>query len=480
MSDIKSKSLTGLKWSFLDSGLGRGVNLLFGLALARILSPREFGLIGMLAIFIAVSKTLTDSGFTTALIRKNKCTEEDYSTVFYYNLLAGALLCALLFFSAPAVALFFGEPILNPLLKVLSFEVIIVAASSIQRTLFTKSIDFKTQAKVSVSASVLSGTTAIALALNHFGVWSLVALSIGHVLVESIMYWIMSSWRPLRSFSKSSFKELFGFGNKILIGGLLNSAFQNIYLVLIGKYFSAYQLGHFSKAVELRDLPSKNFTDVVSKVSFPALAGVQDDPQLLREHFAQYIRSTMLITCIMLFGLSVVSVSFIEVVLGSQWAIAAEYLQLLCIVGIYYPVNALNITLIMVKGRSDVILKQGILIKLISIPFIVLGLFLGIKALILLMLGSSTMAFLIWSNWAKKLVGYGTLHQFKDIYPSVLFSVVVVAPAALVSLLALGSLFSLLLQGMLIILCTPLFGELFKMREYLYLKAQLPYLMNRK
>jgi O-antigen/teichoic acid export membrane protein len=298
----------------------------------------------------------------------------------------------------------------------------------------------------------------------------LVALSLSSALIESVLYWAIHPWRPIAVFSRQSFKELFGFGNKIMLSGLLNMAHQNIYNLVIGKYFSAAQLGFYTKAVELRDLPSKNFTDVVSRVSYPTLAQVQDEKDTLRAHFSQYMRSTMFISSVLMFGLSAVSISLVEVLIGVQWLLAAEYLQLLCIVGVLYPFHSLNISLIMIKGRSDVILNLGFLKVLMGIPVIGIGIIAGIKA----MIG-------MHSYWTGRLINYGPTAQFRDIFPSILFGILISSPAYLFSLLVSWNALPLLLTQCLISLVSfVLAGEIGRNREYLYLKAQLPILKNKK
>lgn len=480
MSDFKEKSLGGLKWSFIDASIGQGITVVFGLALARIISPRDFGLVGMLSIFIAVSQSLTDSGFTSALIRKTDCSERDYSTVFFYNLLVAIALCLLLFFSAPAIATFYGEPQLDPILKVLSLVLVAEASMSIQRTIFTKRIDFKTQTKVSVSSSLVSGIIALVMALLGYGVWSLVALSLSKSVIQSLMYWLVSNWRPVAVFSKSSFRELFGFGNKIMLAGLLNTAYQNLYLVVIGKYFTATELGYYSKASELRDLPSKNVMDVVNRVSYPTLSEVQHDTLGFRAHVGQYMRSTMFVSQVMMLALAAISPALVEVLLGPKWNTAAEYLQLLCIVGILYPLHSININILKVKGRSDLVLKLNIWKKILNIPVLILGVLLGIKVMIALMFVSSIIAFFMHSYFANLLIEYGWRAQIKDILPSFGFALLCSTPAWVIGFVPFGPGIILLLQLVLLIAAFFFIGTWSRNREYIYLKSQLPYLTNRK
>ena len=240
---LKQKTITGLLWSSVDSFSSQGIQFIIGIILARILTPKEFGLIGMLTIFIAVSQSFIDSGFTNALIRKKECTQTDYSTVFLFNLGAGVLFFILLFFSAPVISVFFKEPELKAIVQALAFILIIDSLSIIQRTILTKHVDFKLQTRISVIASTIAGLVAIYLAYTGFGVWSLVVQTLTRQALNSLFLWLWNKWRPILVFSRSSFRELFGFGSKLLISGLIDTIFRNVYYLIIGKYFSAQELG---------------------------------------------------------------------------------------------------------------------------------------------------------------------------------------------------------------------------------------------
>ena len=226
---LKQKTVKGLSWSIIDQIGNQGISFIVGIILARLLSPREFGLIGMITIFIALSESFINSGFSDALIRKKNCTNTDYSTVFYFNLIVGILFTAILYFSAPAIATFFDESELIPIVRVMGIILIIDSLTIIQRTILTKRIDFKLQTRISIIASIGSGVVAIIMAFNGYGVWSLVIQRISRQALNSFFLWLWNNWRPKLIFSIKSFKELFGFGNKLLISGLISTIFQNIY-----------------------------------------------------------------------------------------------------------------------------------------------------------------------------------------------------------------------------------------------------------
>jgi len=416
--DLKQKTLSGLLWSFLDSFASYGVQFLVGIILARILSPREFGLIGMLTIFIAISQSFIDSGFTSALIRKNKCTQNDYSTVFYFNIVISVFFYFLLFIFSGTISLFFNEPQLKSLIKVLGIGLIFNSLALIQRTILTKELNFKLQMRVSIVASVGSGILAVFMAYKGFGVWSLVALTISRYGLSSILFWVWSTWKPLLFFSKESFSELFSFGSKLLISGLIDTVYRNFYYFIIGKFYSAAELGYYTRADQFQALPSQNLNGIISKVSFPVLSSIQNDLAQLKAAYKKLIKSTMLITFVLMMGLAAVAKPMILILIGEKWLPSVIYLQMLCFVGMFYPLQALNLNMLQVQGRSDLFLRLEIIKKILAIPTIIIGVFFGIKIMIIGMMVNTLIAYYLNSYWSGKFIGYSTARQIKDILPS--------------------------------------------------------------
>jgi len=422
---LKNRTLSGLFWSFADSFASQAVQFIVGIILARILSPREFGLIGMLTIFIAISQSLIDSGFTSALIRKRNCTQRDFSTVFYFNGGVSFLLFLLLFLFSGKISSFFHEPELKALLQVLGFGLILNSVAIIQRTILTKELNFKLQMRVSVIASAGSGIVAITMAYAGFGVWSLVALTLSRFSINTVLLWFWSRWRPSLVFSKASFHELFSFGSKLLISGLINTIYQNVYYLIIGKYYSAIDLGFYTKADQIKSLPSQNLNTIISRVSFPVLSSIQDDVPKLKMAYKKIIKNTMFITFVLMFGLVAVSNPLILTLIGEKWQPSVIYLQLLCFVGMFYPLHSLNLNMLQVQGRSDLILKLEIIKKILAIPVIVIGVFLGIKIMIIGMIINSLIAYYLNSYWSGRFIGYSIREQVFDIAPSIVIAAAV-------------------------------------------------------
>ena len=354
---LRHKTIHGVGWSFIDNISSSGITFLVGLVLARLLTPEEYGIMAMIAIFIAVSNSIIDSGFSNALIRKINVERVDYNTVFYFNLVVSAVLYILLFMSAPAISVFFNEPQLIEVTRVIGWTIIINALAIIPRTQFVKDVDFKTQTKVSFISSIVSGIIGVGMAIAGLGVWSLVGQQLSRQLLNTVFLWIYSKWIPVWEFSMNSFKELFTFGSKLLLSGLLDTVYKNIYYIVIGRFYSSDQLGQYTRAEQFNTIFSSNLTSVVQRVSYPVLSSIQDDSERLLTAYRKVIKSTMLITFACMLGLAAVAKPLIIILIGEQWLVAIHFLQIICFAGMLYPLHAINLNMLQVKGRSDLFLK---------------------------------------------------------------------------------------------------------------------------
>lgn len=468
---LKQKTISGLIWSFIDSIAGQGITFIVGIILARLLSPKEFGLIGMLAVFIAISQSFIDSGFRQALIRKQDCTQEDYSTVFYFNIVVGIFLYILLFAGAKLIGNFYHEPILKDLIRVLGLSLIINSFTIIQSTLLTKRIDFKLQAKISVIASVISGVISIYLAYAGWGVWSLVALTLIKYTINTILLWLWNKWKPIWCFSKKSFTELFSFGSKLLVSGLIDTIYRNVYYLVIGKYFSAIELGYYTQADQFQALPSSNLLGIIGKVSYPVLSTLQNDKVQLKNTYKKIIRSTMLITFVLMLGMASVARPMILSLIGAKWEPGVIYLQLLCFVGMFYPLHAINLNMLQVLGRSDLFLKIEIIKKALAIPIIIVGVAWGIIAMLIGMIVLSFIAYYLNSYFSGKFIGYSFFDQIKDILPSFLLASTMSSVVFFEGLFVPFSPFPLLIIQLITgAMITFSLCEIFKFKDYLYIK----------
>jgi len=469
--NIKEKTVSGLVWSFIENFSGQIITFIVGIILARLLEPEEFGMIGMITIFIAVSETFISSGFGPALIRKNDCTEADYSTVFFFNMAAGVLFFLLLFLLAPVISSFYREPQIILIIRVIAVVLIIDSLTLIQRTILTRRIDFKLQARISIIAGIISGIISIWMAYKGYGVWSLVAKTIIQKGVTSLLLWAWNRWIPQPVFSMASFRDLFGFGSNVLMANLLDTVYRNVYYLVIGKYFSATELGYFTRADRFKALPSENISNVISKVSYPVLSEIKNDTVKLKAGYKRLIKSTMLISFVLMIGMAAVAEPMVLTLIGEKWHPSIIYLQMLCFIGMMYPLNALNLNILLVKGRSDLSLRLEIVKKLFALPVIAVGIIWGMKIMIAGMMVNTVIAYWLNSYFSGKLVNYPMVEQVADISPSLgiaAFSGVLIYFMGL--LISVPSLYMLIIQiitGGIIIF---LFCEKLKLEEYLYIK----------
>jgi len=443
---LKQKTLKGISWGFIDNIAGSGISFLVGLALARLLSPSEFGIIGMITIFIAISNSMVESGFSNALVRKLDSSDKDYNTVFIFNLVVSLLLYLLLFLIAPSISRFYKEPLLVDITRVIGLVLIFNALGVIQHTLLVKAVDFKTQAKVSFIASLGSGIIGIGMALQGFGVWSLVAQQVSRQLLNSLFLWIFNKWRPFPQFSKQSFRELFSFGSKIMVSGIIDVTYQNIYYLIIGKFYSSTQLGQYTRAEQFKNIFSQNLTSVVQRVSYPVLSTIQNEEKRLQTTYRKIIKTTMLVTFSLMLGMAATAKPVILILIGEKWLPAVMYLQIICFAAMLYPLHVINLNILQVKGRSDLYLRLEIIKKTIAVIPILLGIFISIEYLLWGSVFTSFIAFFLNSYYSGSIINYSTKQQIKDIFPTFVIAAVTSLIMWLFSFLPWNNWLVLLLQ----------------------------------
>lgn len=470
---LKHKTVKGVGWSFVDNIANSGITFLVGLVLARILTPAEYGVMAMVTIFIAISNSIVDSGFSNALIRKMKIGRIDYNTVFYFNLVVSLFLYLVLFLCAPAISTFFKEPILVDVMRVIGWILVINALAIIPRTILVRNVDFKTQTKVSLISSILSGAIGIGMALTGFGVWSLVGQQLSRQLLNTMFLWFFCRWRPVWEFSVQSFKELFGFGSKLMLSGLLNTIYNDIYSLVIGRCYSAADLGQYTRASQFNTIFSSNLTTVVQRVSYPVLSSIQNEEDRLREAYRRVIKVTMLVAFACMLGLAAVAKPLLVLLIGEKWLPAVYFLQIICFSGMLYPLHAINLNILQVKGRSDLFLKLEIIKKIIATIPIVIGIFWGIELMLWGSVCSSFIAFFLNSYYSAPLIGYPTSRQIKDVTPTLGISFGVAAVMWSLSLLSISYYVMLPLQCVVGLLLAFLIYERTKLPEYMEIRQLL-------
>lgn len=434
MSDsLKSKTVKGIVWSSIERFSTQGVQFLIMIIMARLLTPKDYGLIGMLAIFLAVAQSLIDSGFSQALIRKQDRTDVDNSTVFYFNIVVSSALYLILFIAAPFVADFYNQPELTSVMRVVCLGVILNSLAVVQRALLTIRIDFKTQAKAALTAAVTSGVVGITMAYHGFGVWSLVTQQLLNLGINTSLLWILSKWRPRLMFSWQSFHELFAFGSKLLASGLLETIYRNIYPIVIGKFFSASSLGHYTRAQQFSEFPSSNVTGIIQRVTYPILCEIQNDDAHLASIYRRFLKLSAFVIFPLMVGLSSVAKPFINIMLGQQWSFCGQLLQILCFGMMWYPIHAINLNLLQVKGRSDLFLRLEIIKKILGITVLCITAPFGLVVMCYGQIFNSIVALVINTYYTGKLINVGFIRQMKDLLPTILLSLTMFGAILLVN-----------------------------------------------
>ena len=421
---LRNKTVNGVFWSSVDRFSTQGIQFVFNILIARILLPEDYGVVAMLNIFLAVCRTFIDSGFSTALIRKIDRTETDFCTVFYFNIAVSVFFYLLLWVASPYIAGFYDIPLLEDITKVVSLTLVLSSLSGVHRAKLSIEIDFKSRAYISVFVALLTGGLGLWMANNGYGVWALVIQSVVSSLLISILLWLTVRWIPKLIFSWKSFREMFSFGSRLLASSLLDTVYNNVYTLVIGKFFSASSLGVYSKADGLAQFPSSNITGVLQGVTFPVLSSIQNEDDRLASVYKRFLRLSAFVVFPLMIGLAAVADPFIRLLLTDKWEGAVYLLQIICFSLMWYPVHAINLNLLQVKGRSDFFLKleiikkiQGVIILCITIP-------LGLVAMCYGRIVSSLLSLVYNAYYTRKLIDYGFGRQMKDLLHILVHSLV--------------------------------------------------------
>jgi O-antigen/teichoic acid export membrane protein len=371
----------------------------------------------MLAVFMAISDVFIDSGFSNALIRKTDRTDIDFSTVFFFNIFVGIFFYFLLFFISPCIARFYNSPILKDITKIIALNLLFNSLAVVQRAKLIIAVDFKKQTKISLIAIIPSSLCGFIMAYNGFGVWALVFQSMFNSGLNMFFLWIFVRWKPLKTFSIHSFKGLFSFGSKLLISGLIDTLYRNVYTIVIGKKFSAKDLGYYTRADQFAQFPSSNFTGIFQRVIFPILSGIQNDNEKLREIYRKYLRMLAFIIFPLMFGLAAVAKPLILLILTEKWSGIVVLLQILCFSYMWYPIHSINLSLLQIKGRSDLFLRLEIIKKCIGISILFITIPIGITAMCVGTIVSGFFGLIVNTYYTGKIISVGFTKQMNDLMP---------------------------------------------------------------
>lgn len=467
---LKEKAIRGVLWTFLDIFGRRGIGFVIGIFLARLLDPSEYGLLGMISVFTAIAWLFLDSGFARAMIRKPDLSEEDKLTAFWYSFIMGFILYIVLFSVAPLISQFYEEPRLTAIVRVVSIPILVSPFTIIPNITFTRDINFKILTKISLFTTLISGVVGITMAFKDYGVWALIAQQIIGTILALIIKNYYCRWQLKFIFSWKSFRYLWGFGNKMLASALINVLYNNIYPIVIGKFYSSSDVGQYQRAQDYSGLFSTTLTDVVQKVSFPTLSKLQQDRNQLRYGYKKIIKTSMLASSVGCMGLASMAEPLIVLLIGEKWMPCVEYLQIICFGALLFPVISINLNVLMVKGRSDLCLKLEIIKKMIGVIPILVGIFLGIKTMLLVSVCTAFMDFCINAYYSKNLINYSFLDQLKDVVSFIFVSILIGCVVWSVTLLSFGYFIQLCIQIPLFFILTIGYYELKRQPEYLELK----------
>lgn len=442
---IKSETIKGMKWNVVDRFSVQLIHFALGLITARLLTPADYGVVGMIGIFLAISQTLIDSGFSNALIRKTDRTDTDYCTAFYFNIVVGLVCYAILFVLAPYVAVFFRTDILCPILRVMAINLFLNSLVIVQVARLTIAIDFKTQAKASTASALLSGLLGVAMAYLGYGVWAIVAQSVCGTCVSVLLLWYFSRWTPSLRFSRRSFRDLFSYGSKLVLSGMLHTLYQNMTTLVIGKFYTPKDLGNYSRGAQFPSLVTSNITGVLQRVTFPILAKIQDDDERLIDVYRKYIKLTSMAVFFCSVLLAAVAKPLVLILLADKWTHAIVYLQIFCFALMFDHLSQLNLNLLQVKGRSDLFLRLEIIKKTISFAILIASIPFGVLAICLSKVVYTQIAVAINTYYTGKLFHLGYAAQWRDFSPYLLLSLLACAPAYLLTLVHLNNFVALFL-----------------------------------
>lgn len=422
VESLQQKTFSGVAWGFVNNFATQIFFFIQGIILARILAPSDYGLVAMVAVFTAVSNVLVDSGFGSALIRKKNRTELDYSTVFDVNVCISLLLLIVLCSTSGLIAKFYRQPILAQIVCVNAVIIFLNSFMSIQGVKLTADLKFKQKNIINIVSAFASGITAIIMAFTGFGIWSLIYPNFITIVVNIILYWHFQHWFPGIRFSKESFRELFGFGSKLLASSLLDKIYTNIYPIIIGKCYSSDDLGYYTRASNYSQLPSTTVTGVLSGVAYPVLSDIQDDEERLSNAYRKLLRISAFIVFPVMIGLAALARPLIIVMITDKWEQSVIYLQILCLAMMWYPIHSLNLNLLNVKGRSDLFLKLEIIKKVLGVSILLITVPLGILALCIGSVFSSLISLSINTHYTGKIIHMGFWKQMMDLVPVLAYS----------------------------------------------------------
>ncbi|NMA64917.1 MAG: lipopolysaccharide biosynthesis protein [Clostridiaceae bacterium] len=473
-SNIKPKVISALFWKLMERGGTQGIQFIVQIILARLLLPEDYGTIALIVVFINIANLFVNSGFTTALIQKKDADETDFNSVFYMSSFIAIMLYIILFFTAPIIAGFYEDPLLVPVLRVLSIMILVGVYTSIQNTIVSKKLQFKKSFISSILSGVLSGSVGIVMAYLNFGVWALVAQQLLSQVMFTVTMLLIVKWKPKFLYSSKRVKKLFSYSWKLLVSNIIDTLDSNLSSLIIGKISNSTMLGFYSRGASFPSLIVENINGSIQSVMLPALSSQQDDINKVKNMVRRSITTSSFLIFPMMVGLAVVAKPLVIVILTEKWLDAVPFLQIFCLVYAFWPIHTANLQAINALGRSDIFLKLEIIKKIIGISILLISIRYGVYAIALSSTFSGIVSLFINTYPNKKLLDYGIKEQMLDILPSMIIALlmgVIVYSISFFNLSVWLTLIMQILSGIVIYMGTAYLLKL-ECLEYLFSTAR--------
>lgn len=447
--NLKQQTKKGLYWSFFNQFANYGMQFCVGIVMARLLSPSDYGITALPAVFMAVAYIIQNGGLSGALIRKTDLSEKDLSTAFYYSVSVGIVLYVVMFFSATWIADFYNTPVLVPLIRVTALGFLWGPLGTPQNVILNRKLDFKTPTKISIISRIVSAIVGISMAFIGYGLWALVISGLLSSFLSLLMNWYVVRWIPKTGWSKDSFKYLWDYGNKMMASSLLDTLYNNIAPVFIGKFYSPAELGVYNRAQGYAMMPSQNVTGVIQGVTFPVLSKMQNDDEALAHNYRRMLKATAFIIFPIMMMLSALAHPLVIILVTAKWESCVILLQIICFSFMWYPVHAINLNLLQVKGRSDLFLRLEIIKKIVGVSILAITLPHGLIVFCCGSVVSSLIALVINTYYTGNLINVGYFKQMRDLLPIVLLGLVMFAMIHLSNYLISNMLLQIICGGIL-------------------------------
>ena len=441
--------ISGLFWRFAERWSAQIMSFVVSIILARLLTPSDYGLIGLITVFISISLVFAQSGLGQALVQRKEMDNEEFSTVFYFSLAFSVILYVILFLCAPLISHFYNEPILTDVVRVLGITVIIGAVNSVQQSYVQKTMQFRRFFWSTLGGTLTSAVVGIYMAYRGYGVWALVGQQLSNQLVNTVILWFTVKWRPMLIFSVSKAKRLFSYGWKLLCSSLIDTIYNNIYSIIIGKFYSSADLGYYNRGKQFPMLIIQNVNTAINSVLFPVMAEAQDEKQRLKNMVRRSIVTSTFLIFPAMAGLAAIAKPLTVILLTEKWLPAVPFIWFCCFIYAFWPVHTANLQAIKALGRSDIFLKLEIIKKILGIAILVVTIPFGLYAMMWGSCASTLICSFINAFPNKKLLGYSYWEQVKDMLPSMMLSIAMLAIVSLLQLFNLNDWITMIMQVVL-------------------------------